>query len=329
LPPAKPTSATRGARAHFLRQAEQCEPRSPLYAGLCRRFADDPRALELVDERWDAPLRLLAGLHYLVLSGRASWEDVESAVEGHAGFLRRFVEEQGVQTNEVQRCWVLLPCFLRLAERTGFEIFDLVELGPSAGLNLYWDRYRYRYEAGAWGPMDAPLSLEGAERGTVPPALLQRAPLVRGRAGIDLQPVDVTTEEGAVLLKSFVWADRPERLDRLERAIDALRREPPELIRADFAERLPKVLDAQPRDGLTVVFQTSVFGYVGEEGRSRVRAALDEAGGSRPVAFVTAGRPRHKGLSAWGVRIVLWPGGQREFVGHADFHGTWLDWSPE
>ena len=230
-----------------------------------------------------------------------------------------------MQTNEVQRSWVLLPLLLRIAQRTDAETLDLVELGPSAGLNLVWDRYRYRYEAGEWGPDDAALSFEGEERRPIPVELLELAPTVRGRVGIDRAPIDVTTEEGARLLRCFVWAGQTERLERLDQAIGALRVDPPELVRGDFVELLPEVLAAQPRDGLTVVFQTATWGYIDEEGRNRLRAALDEAGRSRPLAFVSTGKPRVE-EQCWGLRLVYWPGGEREFAGHADFHGSWLQW---
>jgi histidinol dehydrogenase len=61
---------------------------------------------------------MLGGLHYLVLAGEASWDD---PIEAHADFLREFVQTQGVQTNEVQRSWILLPCFLRAAELLGVD----------------------------------------------------------------------------------------------------------------------------------------------------------------------------------------------------------------
>jgi hypothetical protein len=278
-----------------------------------------------VDGAWDAPLRLLGGLHYLVLGGEAAWDE---PLERHAEFLRRFMAEQGVQTNEVQRSWVLAPLFLRVAQRTGAGALHLIELGPSAGLNLVWDRYRHRYESGKWGPRDAPLELAGREAGSVPAELLALAPEVRGRVGIDRAPVDATTDDGARLLRSWVWADQTARLERMERAIEALRRDPPELVRGDFVELLPEVLEAAPADALTVVFQTAALGYVEEERRALVREALDEAGRERPLAFVSAGNPR-SGDRVWGLRIVYWPGGPREFVGHADYHGAWLDWSPE
>src|SRR5688500_3889356 len=65
----------------FRRQAEHCEGRSPLYADLCRRLADDTRVGEVVGEMtWDTPLRLLGGLHALVLGGEASWDDLDAAL---------------------------------------------------------------------------------------------------------------------------------------------------------------------------------------------------------------------------------------------------------
>jgi hypothetical protein len=290
-----------------------------LYAQLCRRFADDPAVAAIVGEEpaWDAPLRLLGGLHYLVLAGDASWDD---PVDAHARFLGDFVREQSVQTNEVQRSWVLLPCFLRAVQLLGVDELDVVELGPSAGLNLVWDRYGYSYAAGSWGPEDAALWLTGDERSTVPAELLDLVPRVGRRVGIDLAPIDVTTEEGARLLQCFVWAGQDDRFDRLTRAIDVVRANPPELVRGDLARRLPKVL----RDRPTLVFQTAVFGYVSPETRDAARESLARAG--TPLAFVTAGNPRDE-RQGWGMRIVTYPGGEREFVGHADFHGAWLEYS--
>jgi hypothetical protein len=309
----------------FLNQAAQCEGRSPLYVELLRRYAEDLVAAEIVgpDPAWDAPLRLLGGLHYLVLGGRAEWSD---PLERHRGFLSDFVATQGVQTNEVQRSWVLLPLLLRVAQRTGAAEFDLVELGPSAGLNLVWDRYRYRYEAGEWGPEDALLRFEGEERCRIPGELLDQRPKVRARIGIDRAPIDVRSEAGARLLRSFVWAGQDERLRRLDQAIEAVRADPPELVRGDYVEALPEVLAGLPSDGLTVVFQTASFGYIGDEGRARVRAVLEEAGRDRRLAFISTGKPRAPEEDCWGLRLVYWPGGEREFAGHADFHGSWLKW---
>jgi hypothetical protein len=253
-----------------------------------------------------------------VLDGHASWDRVPDALVEHRDFLRTFVAEQGVQTNEVQRCWMLLPCFLAAAARTGAETLDLIELGPSAGLNLVWDRYAYEYEEGAWGPAGAPLELQGEERGPVPGELLRLAPRVRGRVGIDRSPIDVTTEESARLLRSFVWPDQHWRLERLDSAIEAVRLDPPRLVRGDFVALLPDVLAERRPDGLTVVFETAVFGYLDAPGRKRVHDTLARAGAEGPLAFVS--NPHH------GMNLQLWPGGEPELLARVDFHGAWLEW---
>jgi len=278
------------------------------------------------DERWDRPLQLLAGLHHLALTeGIDPWADPVEAVAEHADRLRRFIAEHGVQTNEVQRSWMLLPCFLEVARRGGVEVLDLVELGPSAGLNLVWDRYRYLYEAGAWGPEGSPLVLEGEERRPVPAGLLRVRPTVRHRRGIDLSPIDVTQPEDAVLLKAFVWADQTQRLERLERAMETLRENPPALEQGDLVERLPEVLAERQLGALTIVFETAVLGYVGER-QARVVAALEDAGRQFPLAFVWTGQPKPDEHGYYGLWARLWPEDEELLLAHAPFHGQWLEW---
>jgi len=278
------------------------------------------------DDRWDLPLRLLAALHFLALSqGLDVWRDPVRAIEEHADDVTRFATERSIQTNEVQRSWLLLPCFLETARRAKVEQVDLIELGPSAGLNLVWDRYRYRYELAQWGDTDVPLELAGEERGRVPASLLRSTVVVRSRIGIDLDPVDVTTDEGATLLKSFVWADQRERLERLDRAIALLRDDPPELVRGDLVTELPRVLGGRRSDGLTLVFETAVLGYLSEDDRGDVLETLERAAESGPLALVRTAQPPDGAHTHYGLWIRLWPG-ERDLVGLANFHGAWLDW---
>ena len=272
---------------------------------------------------WNAPLRLLGGVHALVLTGRASWDELDAALERPE---LRLLARRPVQTNEVRRSWTLLPCFLEIARRTGAETFDLLELGASAGFNLLWDRYRFLYEVGAWGPPDALLELDGEERAPVPANLLALAPRVRRRRGIDLDPVDVTTEEGALRLRSFVWPGQTGRMERLDQAIEAVRREQPELVRGDLVELLPVALAERTPDALTVVFQTAVLGYLGEARWEQARATLEEAGRDGALAFVWTDRPAPDVHSHWGLWLRVWPGGEPELLAHADFHGAWLEW---
>jgi hypothetical protein len=287
---------------------------------LCRRLADDPRVGDVApDLGWDLPLRLLGGLHYLVLCGDASWDDVDGALAAHAGFLRRWCAEQDVQTNEVQRAWALLPGFLSLADG---RPFDLLELGPSGGLNLLWDRYRYRYSSGTWG--SGTLELAGDDRLPPPRELLERRVEVVRRRGVDLCPVDVTTDHGALVLQSFVWADQTARLERLRRAIETVRQEPPTLIRGDYVEALPSLLRDRAAGALLVVFQTASTMYLDRGQSDRLDAALRDGGRVEPFVYVTAGRaPDDDG---YGLEVHRYPAGTSQRLAVFDFHGEWLEW---
>jgi hypothetical protein len=291
-----------------------------LYARVCRELAVDVRVAGVApDLEWDLPLRLLGGLHYLVLGDEAAWDELDLALERHAQFLRRWCSEQEVQTNEVQRSWALLPAFLSLEDG---RPFDLLELGPSAGLNLLWDRYAYRYSSGTWGSGE--LELRGDDRVPPPAELLSRQVEIVRRRGVDLSPIDVTTPEGARMLQAFVWPDQTARLDRLRRAIDVARLDPPELIRGDYVAELPALLRDRVPGAQLVVFQTASTMYLDRPGAERLRAVLHEAGGREPLVFVTTGRaPDDDGFA---VEVERFPDGGPRRLAVFDFHGAWLEW---
>jgi len=274
---------------------------------------------------WNLPLRLLGGLHYLQLAeGIDPWSDVRATLAERREWLARFVAEQGVQTNEVRRSWGLLPAFLYVAAEAGRPL-DLVELGPSAGLNLVWDRYRYRFGNARWGREDARLELDGELRRPFPLELLDVPAEVRRRRGIDLNPIDVTSVDGARLLECFVWADQTERTERLRRAIEAVRAEPPDLIAGDYVDLLPRVLAERDPAALTVVFQTASLGYLSEDGRGELYAEIERAGREEPLAFLTSAHdPELEGC--WPLELTDWPGGETHRLALQDFHGAWLEW---
>jgi len=322
------------------RQAEQFGALgSPVYARLAERLADDlSPALPIVgeDTSWDLALRLFGAVHWLVQAGVApaalsgDWSDFTGALDRHAEELRRFVAEQGVQTNETQRCVALLPAFLTVAAETGLPL-DLLELGPSAGLNLLFDRYRYAYAEGSWGDPDALLAFRAEERRNVPGALLRRRVVIRGRRGVDLAPVDAASEEGARLLRAFLWPGLEERVARLDAAIETLVRSPekPELIRGDYVELLPGLLGSRPDDAVTVVFQTASTAYLDATQRAAVRTALDAAGRDRrPLAWVSGRSHEERETDREGsyeLELRLWPEPAR-LLAHVDHHGNWIDW---
>jgi hypothetical protein len=244
-----------------------------------------------------------------VLGGRASWDDVGAALRDETAFLAEWVARERVQTNEVQRCWWLVPCFLELARRYRVDSFHCVELGCSGGLNLVWDRYGYEYEGGSYSGEPV---LAGEERSSVP---LGPLPRVRSRVGVDAAPPDLGTDDGVRVLKAFVWAGQEERLARLDAAVDVWRLDQPEIVTGDMVEELPALLE-RGDDGLVVVWQTAALNYLPREDQGRVRELLDRPG----VAFVETWRPNDGSHDYYGLFV------DGDEVAHADFHGAWLDW---
>ncbi len=297
---------------------------------MCRRLAVEPAVEGLVEAvRWDVPVRLLAGLHYLQLAeGIDPWSSLAETLSEHDDWLRQFVAEQDVQTNEVGRCFALLPAFLELARGAGRPV-ELLELGPSGGLNLLFDRYHYRYAEGEWGPGEASVLLAGEERDTVPGELLATPLQVCRRRGVDLNPVDVSTEEGALLLSAFVWADQWNRLERLRRAVEVVRAEPPELVRGDYVELLPELLAERDEAALTIVFQTASTQYLDPERYARVRQALEQASDAAPLGWVSTQRfdeETERGIG-YPLELGLLPERRSRVVARMGYHGEWLDWT--
>jgi hypothetical protein len=277
--------------------------------------------------RWELPLRIFGAVHYLVLSGRApdAWTSFTDTIRTHRDWVERFVAEQPVQTNEVQRSWGLLPAFLTVAD--GRPV-DLVELGPSGGLNLLWDRYSYRYGGARWGARDAALELSGEAIGGPPADLFDTEVGVAMRLGIDRHPVDVTSDEGALLLQSFVWADQEERLARLRRAIEVVRSDPPRLVRGDYVEELPRVLGRRDLSHLTLVYHSASLSYLAPEVRERVRSAIADEGERGSLAHVSYEFVENEPESyeSFGLDVTVYAGGETTRLARLDGHANRLRW---
>jgi hypothetical protein len=205
---------------------------------------------------------------------------------------------------------------------------DIVELGPSAGLNLFWDRYRYRYGRATWGSPDAPLELSGEADPAPPSQLFTTGVEVRKRVGIDRRPVDVTTDHGARLLQAFVWADQGARLERVLRAIEIARTDPPELLEGDYVEVLPSLLAARDLDALTVVFHSASAVYLRDDERAGLQDAIERAALRGSLAWISyeIDRDEEVGYRNFVLEVQAWPDGVRRRLARLDGHANSLQW---
>jgi hypothetical protein len=172
----------------------------------------------------------------------ANWPAIEAGMRTRA-----------TQTNEAGRCALLLPVLAALPQPLA-----LLEVGASAGLCLYPDRYAYRYayrggdrQIGAGVPV-----LDCAATGMTPPAGL---PEVVWRAGLDLNPLDVTDPADLAWLDALIWPEHEHRRARLRAAAAIAAAEPPLLVRGDLVDDLPALAAQAPADATLVVFHTSVM----------------------------------------------------------------------
>lgn len=298
----------------------------------------------------EARLLLLAALHHAALEDpdvpHAAWfptavDEARPADEGAPGALAlaylvehedevaAFLARHRLQTNEIARCLCLLPGFL--AAGTYGRPLRLLELGCSAGLNLRFDRYRYRFLGGPnWGPAGGP-ELEAAAEGEVPAVLTPPSLEISERRGVDLHPIDPTSPEGSRLLTAFVWPDEHDRIRRLREALDVAAATPAKLEEGDIASWSADNL--APADGeVTVVFHSLVAYLLDEATRSRLAAAADRAlrlaTADAPMVYARFEPP--PGIDAPPELTVSIGDGsgppQPRTVLTGDWHGRWVRW---
>lgn len=307
-----------------------------VFATILSGHEDDPA-------RHAVPLRLLGGLHRLVLDGRApelrrwypstggTW-DAESAwpeivgTAAHQWNSLRAALDQPPQTNEVGRSAALVGGLLRLNRESDFPV-RLFEIGSSAGLNLRADHYRYRFADGQWGPVDSPVTIDDAWHGALPPEGGLR---IVERRGYDVAPIDVTAADGEMTVLSYVWPDQDARLGRLRGAIQVARHVPAGLKRQRAADAVAGLTLA---DGaLTVLWHSITWQYLSAEERDAVRAGVGALAGRAarrsPFAHLTL-EPARDGPGTpirFVVRARSWPGGELKILGECHPHGPPVNW---
>jgi hypothetical protein len=98
-----------------------------------------------------------------------------------------------------------------------------------------------------------------------------RLPRVAWRAGVDLEPVDLESEEAVSWLETLVWPEETDRLTRLRQAITVARRNPSALVPGDLVSNLRPLAAQTPRDATLVVFHIAVLAYLSPAERERFR----------------------------------------------------------
>jgi len=345
----------------------------PIYERVALALADDERSLELltgVAPVGRTPVLCLAAVHDLVLAdpgshlaaiydGRSSddpWPPFRELLHSSSDAVLDRMRTRTIQTNEVGRSAALAPSLTWVQQRAVRAGDDrplaVVEVGPSAGLNLIFDRYALEYRregrtVATGGDPSSPVRIGCELIGPTTPRL-EPAPAVVVRTGIDVAPVDVGDEAARRWLAACLWPGMTERAQRLAGAIDLARTDPPHLVTGDAAQGIRGLLEQLPAEVLPVVVATWALTYLGRPGRELLLDELDAVARHRDLVLLSAEDPH---VTPWipplpeavatvadrqeGTQTVIgartWRGGRArdDVLGVAHPHVRWLAWADD
>ncbi len=321
---------------------------SPLYEHLARGAAADPDLLalsEVIPANQPTPNVLFGVVHYLLLGGtRHRAANYFPSVGGtrppeeaflsfrafcleHTAMMRPLLETCRVQTNEARRCACLLPVFEIISRCANRAPLDLIEIGPSVGLNLLWDRYAYDYgPAGKAGDPSSPVRIVCEPRGDLRPPIPSSLPAVASRMGIDLEPGDVSDADQMRWQRALIWPDQPERAALFEAAVELARRAPPRIVQGDALDELPALLDALPTRSTSVVYHSFVLNQLAPEARQQLDSMMLDRSAGRALFRVSV--EWYSGDKLPSIRLFTYRSGAvaEEYLADCHQHGQWISW---
>lgn len=252
--------------------------------------------------------------------------DFRDFVLSHREAVQRLIATRVTNTNEIGRSALLHPGFRAIASKVDRPL-SLIEIGPSAGLNMIWDSFgvRYRKDGAIKASIndEAPLIIECELKGDhLPPT--GSPPSIAGRVGLELNPVDLANADDRDWLRALIWPNQVARLERLDRAIELFAAHQPLIKAGDALTLLPDALAAVPSGETPCVYHTIAIYQFSRAMRQALDDILTVAGLRRPVwrlSFEYDGE-------LYILSAIRYADGTRQETRLASCHphGTWLEW---
>ena len=345
---------TEDLAAEFRRFAEEdCSGRvgrpSPLYEHLSLAIVDDPeirRFAAATRDEQPAPMALLAAVQYLLFETpdhrlAAFYPSVDGATRAvdettyptfkrfcraNDSEIRELVSTRRVQTNAVRRSACLLPAFEYVSRAVDRAPLGLVEIGSSAGLNLLWDRYGYRYGEQTVGDTSSSVEIECELRGEVEPPLPDEAVPIGSRRGVDLHPLDVTDDEDRRWLDALIWPEHEKRRANVRHAAEIAAEQPPTIHEGDVLEVLEEVVDEIPADQPVCLYNSYVLYQLSDSQRATLYDLVSEIGTQRDIYWLSCEWTMD--IASPVITLYRYEDGvhSAELLARFHGHGEWLDW---
>jgi hypothetical protein len=254
--------------------AREARGSSATYEDWALGVADDAEALALIDglPRQKRQANLVFAAARVAGVPVAPWADARPRLLALWPRIREVALTHATQTNEAARCAVLLPQLARIPGPLA-----LLEVGASAGLCLYPDRYAYRYATpdGAVTRLDPAIPTDVVIDCAITDAdLPTRLPEVVWRAGIDLNPLDPADPDTLAWLDALVWPEHDDRRARLRAAAAVAASDPAPIRAGDLNDLIADAAASAPADATLVVFHTAVLAYLAPEDRTRFHRTM-------------------------------------------------------
>jgi hypothetical protein len=232
---------------------------------------------------------------------------------------------RSTQTNEAARTATFLPLLAAINGPVA-----LVEVGCSAGLCLYPDRYAISYDGRRPLANGSPVAINVATSGKVP--LPDQLPQVVARIGVDLNPIDITMRDGRAWLEALIWPEHHQRLRRLRAAASVVAGEPPRVLAGDLVDTIDEALSHVPPGATPVVFHSAVLAYLDRDHRARFARRLRDhpdviwIGNEAPGAMDNVTTELKPPPTANARAFFIVSLGTTASVALSDPHGSWIRW---
>lgn len=337
-------------RYHFGLPPEDHE-RLPFYSALLEAFEHDELALTLlasVRAEQRNSMLVLASLHLVALHGHetlgpiydaarhGTLEDPRGAAaavlaEVHASpALVRDQLWRSTQTNEPGRSAVIQALVRELTDSVA--AINLVEVGTSAGINLWFDQFPVRAVDDGHA-----LTLICEDLTTVDRT--RALPPVASRVGIDPNPLSLDDVDDRLWLKACIWPEEQRRHERFDAIVAAHAGWPATTrLKGRALEQLGDALAAGDRHALTIVVNTWVAFYFSPDEQRAYFDELVRRCANENVAWLSiestlvtwpgvtvSEEAHHRGASQI---VVARPGESPNLWGWCHAHGRWLEQAP-
>lgn len=332
----------------FFRFAEdECKGSSELYEFLSLKIVEDEEILQLssyAQKSQPVPNLLFGAVHYLLLQGKEHElrefypsivhhpKNLEAAFSPFKDFclknneqIKEILQAKLVQTNEVRRSAYLYPAFCYIYEKVKKPI-ALIEIGTSAGLQLFWDKYRYSYQTKeVYGDPHSTVHITSEVKAEELPMLLKKAPPVSTRIGLDLHVIDVNDEEDYLWLKALIWPEHQQRRKLFRDAAHYVKESSPKLVEGDGISLLPEIVDKIESDSVICIFHTHVANQIPLEAKGKLMETLNNFGRTRDVFHL------YNNMFDANLHLDYFINGieSNNTIGKTDGHGRWFEWQLE